>query len=133
MNESALAEAIKLAQEHPVFVATASLSGTPHLACAGTLNQTEEGDLEVTEWFCPSTVENLAENRRVSLTVWDKEADRGYQIIGKVQRVEELGVLDGFSPEEEAAGPVPQERRGFVVRVEKILDFSLAPHTDLEK
>ncbi len=133
MNEVAMADALSLARRHPVFVATADAAGTPHLGCAGTLDEAAGRKLEVAEWFCPGTLANVADNPRVSLTIWDEEADRGYQIIGEVEGIETLGVLDGYAADAETEVPVPQVRRCLVVRAERILDFSRAPHTDQEK
>ena len=133
MSEAAIAEALKLPEDHPVSVATADAAGTPHLACAGALEEADDGSVRVAEWFCPGTVENVAENRRVSLTVWDERSDRGYQMIGEVRRVETLGVLDGYAGDLEDESDIPQVRRGLVVSVERILDFSRAPHSDREE
>lgn len=133
MNETAMSDALALAKKNPVFVATADASGTPHLACAGSLSGGEDGTVRVTEWFCPATVENVRRNPRISLTVWDEPADRGYQLVGEVEELEELGVLDGYAAEVETDGPVPQVQRRLVVRVDRILDFSRAPHTDVEE
>jgi hypothetical protein len=67
MNELALADALALAERHPVFVATADSVGTPHLGCAGALDRTGGQTLEVTEWFCPVTLTKVTQNPRVSV------------------------------------------------------------------
>jgi len=38
-----------------VYVATADEGGLPHISAAGKLEITSEGDLAVSEWFCPAT------------------------------------------------------------------------------
>ena len=133
MSSSDLADALGMAQGRPVFVATADAACLPHLACAGRLRAAPEGRVLVTEWFCPGTVGNVAENPRVSLVVWDEEADAGYQLLGSVERVDEMGILDGYAPQAEPAGPLPQVQRRLVVRVERVLKFRRAPHADVEE
>jgi pyridoxine/pyridoxamine 5'-phosphate oxidase len=130
MQEKALQQALALAERCPVYVATADEAGTPHLACAAGLSAGQKGRVLVTEWFCPGTVSNVEHNRRVSLTVWDPETDAGHQIIGEVERLEEVGMMDGYAPGAEPDEPMPQVQRQLIVRVEKVLDFSRAPHTD---
>jgi predicted pyridoxine 5'-phosphate oxidase superfamily flavin-nucleotide-binding protein len=129
MNVDALDDALRLAEGRPVFVATADADGLPHVACAGRLAAGPQGRLLVTEWFCPGTLDNLACNPRIALAVWDEAADAGYQLVGQVERVEDMAVLDGYG--EPGGGPqVPQVQRRLVVRVEAAMDFRKAPHTD---
>jgi hypothetical protein len=40
--------------------------------------------------------------------------------------------MDGYAPEEEKGPPLPQIKRQLTVRVEKIIDFRHAPHSDKE-
>ncbi len=130
MAADALREALKLAQRRPTFVATADADGLPHLACAGLLAEGPLGCVLVTEWFCPGTLENVTANPRVALVVWDEAADAGYQLLGTVEGLEETAVLDGHGAPAEGAD-VPQVRQRMVVRVEAVLDFCQAPHTDV--
>ena len=133
MNADALKKALTLAKGRPVFVATADDAGLPHLACAGRLTAAPDGRVLVTEWFCPGTLENVAGNPRVSLAVWDAKTDAGYQLIGEVERLEDVAVLDGYMPQAAGKPPLPQVQRRIVVRVESVLDFRRAPHTDVEE
>ncbi len=125
--------AIRLAQRLAhVLVATADGAGLPHVAAAGSVAQAPGGRLAVGAWFCPGTVENVAANPRIALVAWDPETDQGYQILGGVERIDELGMLDGYSPAEQAGPPLPQVERRLIVRVDKVLDFHHAPHSDME-
>lgn len=133
MRTDALREAVTLAETCKVLVATASSDGTPHLACAGRLKPGEGERVVVSEWFCPGTVRNVEQNPTISVTVWDEPQDRGYQLIGRVEDMEQEEVLDGYAPEAEAEHPTPQVKRSLIVRVETILDFMQAPHTDVEE
>ena len=129
-GEEKVGAAVALAAEvGHVFVATASSDGLPHLAAAGSMSLDDAGLVRVSEWFCPGTMANLAENRRVALVAWDREADRGYQLLGRVAEVEELAFVDGYAARmgDEAA---PQVERKLVIEVERVLDFSQGPHSD---
>jgi len=116
-----------------VFVATADSNGVPHVAAAGRLGLGTDGLLTVAAWFCPGTVVNLEHNSKISLVVWDAAADTGYQLIGNVEKVDETAMLDGYLPEMESTGPSPQVERQLFVKVDKVIGFSHAPHSDLEE
>ncbi len=118
--------------EH-VFVATADGNGLPHMAAAGRITPISKRRVAVEAWFCPSTVMNLEDNRGVALVVWDAVADKGFQLLGEVEKIEEKAFLDGYAPEMEELGPSPQIERQLVVRVDKVIAFSHAPHSDKEK
>ncbi len=128
-----LQKAVALAERlQHVFVATADSNGLPHVAAAGKLTYKSNGRVAVAAWFCPGTVDNLQQNRKISLVVWDAAADIGYQLLGEMEKVEELSVLDGYVPGEEEL-LMPQVERQLIVRVNKIIDFSHAPHSDVEE
>ena len=134
MKPESLNAAVELAEklEH-VFVATADPSGMPHVATAGKLSQTSKDHVTVTAWFCPGTVANLSENRRISMLVWDAPSDKGYQLLGLVEKIEEVAMMNGYSPEIDETIVMPQVENRLLVRVDKIIAFSHAPHSDLEE
>jgi hypothetical protein len=134
MKPESLNAAVELAEklEH-VFVATADSSGMPHVAAATKLNQTSKDHVAVTAWFCPGTVANLSENRRISMVVWDAPSDKGYQLLGLVKKIEEVAMMNGYSPEIDEATVMPQVKNRLLVRVDKVISFSHAPHSDLEE
>ena len=116
-----------------VFVATADSEGMPHVAAAAQIHKASKDHVTVSAWFCPGTIANLDDNRRISLVVWDPPSDLGYQLLGEVIQVEEQAVLNGYSVEPEERSPMPQIERKLVVRLAKILVFSHAPHSDVEE
>jgi len=125
--------AVALAQRlQHVFVATANRDGTPHIAAGANLSLTDDNRLSVSSWFCPATVSNLQENRKVSVVVWNPEADEGVQVVGTVERIEEISILDGYAPGIETTELSPQVERRLIVDVEKVIAFSHAPHSDTE-
>ena len=133
MNADALKKALTMAKGRPVFVATADGAGRPHLACAGKLIAAPEGRVLLTEWFCPGTMENIAGNPHISMVVWDQKADTGYQLLGEVERREDTAMLDGYVPQAKQGTALPQVQRRLLVRVDSVLDFRRAPHTDVEE
>jgi hypothetical protein len=133
MNEKKIKKAIALAKKAGhVFLATSDADGMPHITAAGKLEYADTNHVAVTEWFCPGTTANLRVNKHISIVVWDKESDTGYQLPGLWDRIDDLEILDGFAPELESELPLPQVEKRLLVRIEKILDFKLAPHTDKE-
>jgi hypothetical protein len=133
MNRQLLSEAIAMAQRlGHYFIATSDGRGQPHVAAANRLEGKPGGLVAVVGWFCPGTVENVDANRPVSLVVWEKQADEGFQILGDVEDVEEIAIMDGYIPQaERMAGP--QEEFSLHVRVRKVLRFRQGRHTDQEE
>ncbi len=117
-----------------VLVGTASEQGLPHITAAGRLELTDDdgADVAVTEWFCPGTVANLQKNRSISVVVWTKKMETGYQLLGQLAGVQDVGILDGYSAKLEGEHPMPQVEKRLLIRVEKILEFRLGPHSDVE-
>jgi hypothetical protein len=137
MKIEKLNQAVAIAKKTgQAFIATADAVGAPHIACAGKIN-VEAGDhLAVTEWFCPGTVANLQENKNISIAVWDKHTDTGLQVLGRVESIQDMAILDGYSPAVEKQSRfigMPQVERKLLIKVEKILDFKLGPHSDIEE
>jgi hypothetical protein len=134
MNPKLLREAAELAARMGyVFVATAGSSGRTHLAAARTLSVTPENQVRVSDWFCPETMQNLCANNFLSIVTWDPAADYGFQLLGELVDLKELGMMNGYLPELEEKPPLPQVEREMVVRVDKIIDFKIAPHSDVEE
>jgi hypothetical protein len=131
MNRQALEQAVALAQRVG-HVLIATVGAGPHVAAAGKVALLPGGLLSVTEWFCPGTLANLDADNRVAVVAWDAAADRGFQVIGRVEQAENLAVMDGYSPEL-AGRPAPLAQWQLAIRPERILDFTRAPHTDVEE
>jgi len=128
-----LNEMIKLANDNGIIlIATADKNCIPHIAAAKRLSINNDC-AAVEEWFCPCTMENISVNRNIAIVVWDNQADIGCQLIGKVQDVSDEAIMDGFLPGFEKFPPLPQVERQLLVKIEKILEFKLAPHSDIEE
>jgi len=115
------------------LVATADAEGLPHVAAAASINHVLENRVDVAAWFCPGTLANLQHNRRISLVVWDADTDTGYQMLGRVENIGEEAMMNGYMPGTEEAAPLPQIERVLQVKVEKVIVFSHAPHSDVEE
>ena len=76
----------------------------------------------------PRHAANLRGNNAVAIAVWDLQRDAGYQLLGH-WRIKTS--LSGHTRPFEDKEVLPQVEKQLVVRVEKILDFSLAPHGDV--
>jgi hypothetical protein len=131
MSTEAILKAVDLGNRMKhVFVATANSRGLPHLAAAGAIRLVSEGRIAVEAWFCQGTVQNLHDNPMISVVAWDPEIDIGHQLLGEVEKVEEIAIMNGFSPEIEAKAQLPQSERKLIIRVDEVLAFSHAPHSD---
>jgi hypothetical protein len=95
------------------FIATADTKGLPHVAVARKAARApDEERLVAEEWFCPSTLTNLQENRLLAIVVWDPADDLGYQVLGETMEVEDTAIMDGYAPNIARDAAMPQiERR----------------------
>ncbi len=133
MNTEKLKAAVALGRQlGRALVATCGVDGMPHLAVARRIALVGEDSILATEWFCPGTVENLEATRPLSVVVWDELQDVGYQLLGTLEEMQEQAMLDGYGPGDPEPS-VPQVQRSLRIRVEKILAFTQAPHTDREE
>jgi uncharacterized protein len=134
MNPQVLQDAVNLAGKIGyVLIGTASRKKEPHIAAAIEINIVDDIHVMVSAWFCPTTVINLFENPSVSLVVWDSQNDKGYQLVGTSERVENMAILGCWTPEEEGKTSIPQVERRILIRVDRAIDFRHAPHNDIEE
>ena len=132
MNTEAIKQAVMLEEKvGHVFVATADAAGLPHIAMARNMSFLPEGRVTVKAWFCQGTVSNMAASRSVSLVVWDPATDRGYQLIGMIENVDEVAMMDGYAPGRDDSS-LPQTERRLLVRVDKVIKFTREAHVDRE-
>ncbi len=134
MKAAILEKAVQLATKVGyVFIATADANKWPHVAVARTVVLKEEGRIAVNEWFCPGTMSNLQSNSHVSVVVWDENTDTGYQLLGEMEHMMDIGMIEGYTPEMKSKWPLPQVKSQLVIRVSKVTDFKRAPHSDVEE
>ncbi len=134
MKAEILEKAVQLAiKVGYVFIATADTNKWPHMAVARTMVLKEEGRIAVNEWFCPATMSNLQSNSHVSVVVWDESKDIGYQMLGEMEHMMDIGMIDGYTPEMKSKWPMPQVESQLVIHVTEVTDFKRAPHSDVEE
>ncbi len=134
MNPDSIQKAIALGSElGHVIVATADRGGIPHVAASSRISMEDNGRIGISEWFCPGTLANLQVNPRIAIVVWDPKRDRGYQLLGTSEGVKDVAFMDGLAPDAETEKPLPQVERNILVRVDRVIRFSHAPHSDLEE
>ena len=135
MRTELLKKSVELSEKtRHVFIATVDEKGIPHIAASKKLSLAPRDNVVLTEWFCPGTMANLlGKNHNLTIVVWDSRTDTGFQLIGVAERKEDMAYLDGYSPDLKKQNTVPQIQRKVTVRITKIIDFKLSPHTDIER
>jgi len=135
VNIEILKEAVLLAKNiGHVLIATADEKGLPHVAAAGRINLTSDrGSVVVEDWFCPGTMANLQANRNTALIIWDPKMDKGYQLLGRTEKVEDTAMMNGYVPNLEDKPAFAQVERRLFIRVKKVMAFRHSPHTDQEE
>lgn len=127
-----LERAVSLSQASGrIYMATADRGGLPHVAKAGSLTLLSDQKRVVFEaWSCPHTVSNLSINRWMALVILPPGKDIGYQLLGWIEDMEDVLLMDGFDPQLEARRFLPQAKKRLTMRVDKIIEFRPEAHTD---
>lgn len=114
-----------------IYMATADRGGLPHVGAAGPLVFHSDCKRVVFEaWTCPRTVANLGVNHWMALVILPPGKEIGYQLLGWIENVEDVLLMDGFDPQLEAQRSDPQARKRLTMRVDKIIGFRPKAHTD---
>ena len=114
-----------------IYMATADHGGLPHIAAAGPLTLLSDQKRVVFEaWSCPRTVANLGVNHWMALVVLPPGKDIGYELLGWLEESEDVLLMSGFDPQREAQRSIPQAKKRLIMRVDKIIGFQPAAHTD---
>ena len=115
-------------------IATSGSDGCPHIAIEKGLKVVDDKYMGFNAWFCKKTVENLRNNPRIAIAIFDPSLKRGYQFLGKIVAIEDGAILNGYSPElEENKKEIPQIETRLRIEVDEILDFCTGPHSDKRK
>ena len=111
------------------IVASTDDAGYPHLAAASGLQVPDGSTLLFENWSCETTLQNVSRNTRVAVAVTAADGQTGYQIIGRVRRLVEEAILNGYAPDLEKPG-TPQALIQLEIEVEKVMEFSVRMHSD---
>ncbi len=134
MKPEVLERAVRLGSRMGVaLVATADERGLPHMAAASRIEAEGYPRVAISEWFCPGTLSNLQVNPRITIVVWDPESDIGFQLMGESEGIQETAVMNGLVSGAQREPPLPQVQRKILVRIQRIVNFCHAPHSDLEE
>ncbi|GFE60542.1 pyridoxamine 5'-phosphate oxidase family protein [Geobacter sp. AOG2] len=113
-----------------VYVASADAKGCPHLAAGNHLTVSNESLLVFENWFCPVTLHNIACNSHVAVVLSVPGSTRGYQLLGRVVKPRDDAVLE-ISGHKVAPSGTTLALTRFMVKVEKIMEFSTGVHFDI--
>jgi predicted pyridoxine 5'-phosphate oxidase superfamily flavin-nucleotide-binding protein len=113
-----------------IFIATTDSSGQPHLAIGKQATISGDSLMIFENWFCPSTLQNIACNSHVSIVAVLPDSGKGYQMLGSVIRSADAAILSGYDPAINMP-ETPQVLTRFTVKVEQILEFTNGIHSDL--
>ena len=113
-----------------IFVATTDSVGQPHMAIGEQVAIFGDSLLVFENWFCPSTLRNIASNTHVSVVAVLPGTGNGYQMLGTVIRSADMAFLNGYDPVVKLP-ETPQVLTRFTVKVEQILEFTSGIHSDL--
>lgn len=111
------------------FVATADAKGSPHLAAGRDISIIKPARLVFESWFCQTSLRNLQENPNVAVVVADPSTGNGFQFVGRVDKIVDTALLDGYVPDLEPAG-LPQVQWRLEIRVESVMAFTADAHSD---
>lgn len=130
---ASLNKAIKMAKKigHG-FLATADRTLSPHMSIVQSINVNGQDHLKLKAWFCQPALENLQQNPKISIVVWDSLQDTGYQLAGTMETMRKIAELDGYAAGLEERKHFPQVEWEILVRVERILNFQKKPYIDTE-
>lgn len=111
------------------YVATADATGHPHLAAGKGISILGTNRVVFESWFCQTSLKNLQENPDVAVAVADPESGNGFQFVGRVEKIEDTAVLNGYVPDLEPVG-MPQVQWRLEIRVESVMAFTADAHSD---
>lgn len=111
------------------MVASADAAGKPHLALGTGIKVIDGQHLMLENWYCQTTLQNLAQNPRLAIAIMAEDMKIGYQFIGTVMHGFDVALLSGYVPEVEPAGE-PQALTRLIVQVEEVLAFCSGIHID---
>lgn len=115
-----------------IYVSTSGKEGIPHLAAGEKIVIPESGHIRLEAWFCVKTVENLMNNPHIAIATIDPATKEGYQLTGRIEKIEDKKMMNGFAPdlEEKWAGLSTTEYTLYV-EVSEVLKFNTGVHSDL--
>ena len=119
-----LERAMRLApRARHALLATVDETGTPHLTRVEECQRAGKDRVAVRAWIDVSGLAGPGAGR-LALLLWDEDG-HGYQLTGRVVRLEEAAVLDGLAEIEQQVH-FPQVERILLVQVDSVEEFHFA-------
>ena len=110
------------------WVATASLDGTPNVSIKGSLRVLDDEHLLFADISSLKTRNNLKENSKVAIMVFDAESRRGYAFKGRAEQIESGPIFDQTVESIRKAMPqLPTPKYVVNVAIDSIWDQSAGP------
>lgn len=116
MNENV----IKLLKESMWDLAT--YSNEPNVVPVAFKDVLEDGRLVVGDVFLKTTLDNIKENHRIAISVYDPKTLEGYQIKGKAEYITEGSIVDNFKKiVEQTFNGQATAKGALIITVEKVI------------
>ena len=129
MSEENLKKFINLFNKTGFGIILTSSENQPHAAISKDIKLTKDNKLTISSWFCLTTLKNVRKNPRLSIAVWDESTDKGFQVLGFSEKINDIKMLDGIIPDDNG-GELPNTEREIIMNVEYILEMKHSAHTD---
>jgi predicted pyridoxine 5'-phosphate oxidase superfamily flavin-nucleotide-binding protein len=115
---------------HDVWVATSAKDGTPNIAIKGSGALLDEEHLFFADIFSKKTRDNLVENKRVAVAIYDADEDVAVQVKGDATFVDEGPLFDKVSETVEGLQRgLPPVKSVIQIAVESVWDLSAGPNS----
>lgn len=115
-----------------IYVGTSDKDGMPHLAAGAGIVVPDSEHVRLEAWFCVKTVENLMINSSIAIAAIDPSTRDGFQLIGKVEKIEDKVMMNGFVPDlEEKWAGFSNVEYVITINISYVLKFTTGIHTDI--
>lgn len=117
-----------LQKQKPIPIATSSKNGTPNVVYIAFLKILDDENIMIGDNYFNKTAANLAENPRISILCYDKEAKRSFQIKGSTKVFTTGPHFEEMKKWVMEVNPKLPAKAAVMVRVDEIFDSSGGPN-----
>jgi len=117
-------EVKEMFQQQLPFIATSSKDGTSNVGPKGSMYVVDDETLAYSEGTGRTTLNNLKENKKVSVIVVDREKLEGYQVKGTAELLTSGDIYDALAERNKARNRPPAE---YVVKIKVEGVYTLKP------
>ena len=116
-----------LQKQKPIAIATASRNGAPNVVYIAFLKILDDENIMIGDNYFNKTAANLAENPRIAIICYDKEAKRSFQIKGSVKVHTSGPYFEEMKRWVADVSPKYPAKAAVMVKVEEIFNSSGGP------